>query len=749
MTRNARSKRLEHLIHCAAEQAAPHDLDLWPQIAQRLYPLASPAAKKPPHRRELSFAAIPALLVVVVLAALAIILAQGLLDHNDGGMRFAALHQEITPTISPPAATGVLVAAPQGDQTLPPSGAECLMRAVNDTITVRVQPRAAGMVVLDAGAERPAMIRQVINVDAGPVWVQVEAPAADGGTVIGWVERDTVQFVDCTDPPQPHPLALPTPQPPDLLCERYPDFCVPFIGGPMFDDHPMTLIESPANPRAPFAKQTQFGVLRGLTFEGVPWIGNPAAPIKIEVWIDFRCPHCFPFYEDVLKPFIEQDVLMGRGQLQVRFVNVTGSNVGHVAAQTVICAGEQGAFWEMLDATYAHLANADLADYEHFTNWIPALGDIAVDLGLDREALQHCVVNEHYDGILTAWRHVATAHGVTGVPSALVYDPGADEWLPVERTYQGLTLAVSAAPAPAPETALVTPAEPTPAPQVLTQEEIEALMPESTYLLRVPKALVAVAGGDPYTLIGRWVDIAMTFRTVGAEELHIAPPMYVVIRDAESNLVIAEGPQTNYIVERTYVTTPTLMLTDVLVVGVDADTLVLAPVEADALTLTWAIDTGIPMTFTPTNRRADAGNDMNGRDITLWGCTATVQNGSAPDTRPLEAYTVATPFDFETHKGIDLAAEPGMDVMAAGSGTVIFARWRDDGYGMTVVIAHDTTFTLYAHLEGTVVGCGDVVSAGDVIGTVGSTGDATGPHLHFEIRDEQFMPRDPAGWLDF
>jgi murein DD-endopeptidase MepM/ murein hydrolase activator NlpD len=86
------------------------------------------------------------------------------------------------------------------------------------------------------------------------------------------------------------------------------------------------------------------------------------------------------------------------------------------------------------------------------------------------------------------------------------------------------------------------------------------------------------------------------------------------------------------------------------------------------------------------------------------------------------------------HSGIDLAAARGTPVMATLPGvvTVIVSA---TGYGLHVIINHGGGLSsLYGHLNTVVVLSGDYVDAGQIIGTVGSTGNATGPHLHFEIR---------------
>ncbi|MEX1018012.1 MAG: M23 family metallopeptidase [Litorilinea sp.] len=90
----------------------------------------------------------------------------------------------------------------------------------------------------------------------------------------------------------------------------------------------------------------------------------------------------------------------------------------------------------------------------------------------------------------------------------------------------------------------------------------------------------------------------------------------------------------------------------------------------------------------------------------------------------------------QDHRAIDIAAQPGTFVTAADRGVVIRAGWNSQGYGRFVVIDHNIDYiTLYAHLDQVLVAEGDVVGQGQILGTVGSTGNSTGPHLHFEIRD--------------
>jgi len=93
------------------------------------------------------------------------------------------------------------------------------------------------------------------------------------------------------------------------------------------------------------------------------------------------------------------------------------------------------------------------------------------------------------------------------------------------------------------------------------------------------------------------------------------------------------------------------------------------------------------------------------------------------------------PFTGRTsiHRGIDLAAPAGTQVLAPWGGKVVSVG-SESGYGNYIVVEHAEGFqTRYAHLAATSVRAGDSVSAGEVLGTVGSSGRSTGPHLHFEV----------------
>ena len=101
----------------------------------------------------------------------------------------------------------------------------------------------------------------------------------------------------------------------------------------------------------------------------------------------------------------------------------------------------------------------------------------------------------------------------------------------------------------------------------------------------------------------------------------------------------------------------------------------------------------------------------------------------------------------EFHHGIDIKAESGDDVLASASGTVIFAG-KQSGFGKVVIIDHGKRFcTVSAHLSSILVKEGASVGRGEVIGKVGRSGNATGTHLHYELRIEG-KSVDPLGYLE-
>lgn len=100
------------------------------------------------------------------------------------------------------------------------------------------------------------------------------------------------------------------------------------------------------------------------------------------------------------------------------------------------------------------------------------------------------------------------------------------------------------------------------------------------------------------------------------------------------------------------------------------------------------------------------------------------------------------------HAGVDLSAPYGTAVHTVGDGQVVFSGWGYHGsplWGLLVAIDHGEGWvTLYAHLSDATVQVGDRVRGGEEIGHIGTSGNATGPHVHLELRHDG-VPVDPAG----
>jgi LysM repeat protein len=100
------------------------------------------------------------------------------------------------------------------------------------------------------------------------------------------------------------------------------------------------------------------------------------------------------------------------------------------------------------------------------------------------------------------------------------------------------------------------------------------------------------------------------------------------------------------------------------------------------------------------------------------------------------------------HYGIDIGGSLSDAIYAADNGVIVYSGWNDYGYGNMIVIDHGGGWqTLYAHLSVIYFGCGASVYQGDIIGLMGSTGNSTGPHLHFEMRHDEYGRVDPKLFL--
>jgi murein DD-endopeptidase MepM/ murein hydrolase activator NlpD len=98
------------------------------------------------------------------------------------------------------------------------------------------------------------------------------------------------------------------------------------------------------------------------------------------------------------------------------------------------------------------------------------------------------------------------------------------------------------------------------------------------------------------------------------------------------------------------------------------------------------------------------------------------------------------------HRGIDIAVAQGTPVAAAAAGRVIIASWQGDCGNMIAIDHHGGLSTIYCHLSQMFVGVGQEVERGQAIGAAGATGDATGPHVHFQVMQDA-RPVDPMSFL--
>ena len=100
------------------------------------------------------------------------------------------------------------------------------------------------------------------------------------------------------------------------------------------------------------------------------------------------------------------------------------------------------------------------------------------------------------------------------------------------------------------------------------------------------------------------------------------------------------------------------------------------------------------------------------------------------------------------HPGIDIAAGLGAAIYASDTGVIVFAGPSNVGYGNLIIIDHGNGWqTAYAHLSQINVVCGQAVYQGNLIGLAGSTGNSTGPHLHFEMRNDTYGRVNPWSFL--
>jgi protein-disulfide isomerase len=152
---------------------------------------------------------------------------------------------------------------------------------------------------------------------------------------------------------------------------------------------------------------------QGYTAQGFPRLGSPDAPVVVEDFSSYACPHCRDFHENIF-PGLLDDIAAG----QVQFIYIPVPHIGPGAANAargLFCAGEQGKLWEMHDTLFAWQKQflTRTFDTERLL-----LG--AENLGLDTDAFETCLDAERTDTVVATAQQEFRQRGLTGTPSLFI-----------------------------------------------------------------------------------------------------------------------------------------------------------------------------------------------------------------------------------------------------------------------------------------------------------------------------------------
>jgi protein-disulfide isomerase len=182
-------------------------------------------------------------------------------------------------------------------------------------------------------------------------------------------------------------------------------------------------------------------VVRGLTAEGGFFLGDPNAPIHFLEYLDFACPHCVAYDNTAIKPFIEQAVSAGQASYEVRLMQFVAGELSANAAYAMLCAGEQGAAWELREALFAAY---DVQQAQAYTT--ENIAQTAYSLALDPNVLSECMQSARYALHMANFAQSFNDLGLTGTPSMLVSYGSGREWTKLEdRGLENLLKLVAAA----------------------------------------------------------------------------------------------------------------------------------------------------------------------------------------------------------------------------------------------------------------------------------------------------------------
>ncbi len=402
-------------------------------------------------------------LAVVLAVALALILTAPL-SHDDHQIHYASLGAPITPTVSPeqpativPGEQSVNAALANADQALPAVALDLGIQTDpteftldNETPAVRLrldgqprwtipitleldgyvpQPGIAIRISRNGGSElQPLLVYKPEQLVSLPLEFPIATVDRDGkaDVIVELLTPLTGGNKIALRAYQGGFYTLLAAVPSKVSCEGYLTYCVPLNGGGTGDylSFEAAYVRTLDRPSSGLT-----GVVRGLSADGAPAIGNPLAPAHVAIFMDFACPHCATFYLDDLKRLIETYALTNQAQIELYFTTRVGGPVSELASQAALAAGEQGAFWEMTDALFTSAQT----DADPFT--LEAMRTVAQNLGLtDIDQWQAAVTSGSYQALLDRYQTLMNDLGIGAVPTIAVRTPsGAWQVLPDNR----------------------------------------------------------------------------------------------------------------------------------------------------------------------------------------------------------------------------------------------------------------------------------------------------------------------------
>ncbi len=222
-------------------------------------------------------------------------------------------------------------------------------------------------------------------------------------------------------------MAHPDKAPKTVSCGSYPQYCVPLAGGASVNAN----LEASSGRSLGESSRGEKDVVRYIDSTTVPTIGNPKAPIHFRVVSSYECAHCNAYHSDEIQQTIH-DLVLG-GQATLGYVLVNGSNASYtqIASESALCAGEQGAFWEMSDELFKMMRQDGIEAF-----MLETIRDKANSMGLDGEQLEDCVVSGRYRTPLKEHARFASDEGVYSTPTLLVSYDGVRWTLPSLNCYE-------------------------------------------------------------------------------------------------------------------------------------------------------------------------------------------------------------------------------------------------------------------------------------------------------------------------